>query len=41
MSRFEQESGECMLNGCIFEIDDKTGLTQNVKSLYIKNINEI
>ena len=31
MSRFEQESGDCMLNGCIFDVDDKTGLTKSVK----------
>ena len=31
MSRFEQASGECMINGCIFDIDDKTGLTKSVK----------
>lgn len=34
MSRFEQASGECMLNGCIFEIDDTTGLTNSVKLIY-------
>lgn len=34
MSRFEQASGECMLNGCIFDIDDKTGLTKSVKRIY-------
>lgn len=34
-SRFEQESGECMLNGCIFEADEKTGLTTAVKRIYI------
>ena len=31
MSRFEQASGDCMLNGCIFDIDDATGLTKSVK----------
>lgn len=35
MSRFEQASGECMLNGCIFELDEKTGLTVSVKRIYI------
>ncbi len=35
MSRFEQASGDCMLNGCIFDIDENTGLTQNVQSIYI------
>lgn len=33
MSRFEQASGECMINGCIFDIDDKTGLTTSIKSV--------
>lgn len=31
MSRFEQASGSCALNGCIFDIDDNTGLTKSVK----------
>lgn len=31
MSRFEQASGDCMLNGCVFEIDDNTALTKSVK----------
>lgn len=31
MSRFEQASGECMLNGCIFDIDEDTGLARAVK----------
>ncbi len=35
MSRFEQASGECMLNGCIFEVDENTGLTKEIISLYI------
>ncbi len=34
MARFEQASGECMLNGCIFDIDDTTGLTKSVKLIY-------
>ncbi len=34
-SRFEQASGKCMLNGCIFEADEKTGLTTAVKRIYI------
>ena len=34
MSRFEQASGNCMLNGCIFDIDEKTGLTKSVKPIY-------
>ncbi len=34
-ARFEQESGDCMLNGCIFELDEKTGFTKSVKTIYI------
>ncbi len=34
MSRFEQASGDCMLNGCIFDVDEKTGLTKSVKLIY-------
>ncbi len=34
-SRFEQASGKCMLNGCVFETDQKTGLTKSVKSIYV------
>lgn len=34
MSRFEQASGECMINGCVFELDDNTGLTKSVKLIY-------
>lgn len=34
MSRFEQASGECMLNGCIFDIDETTGLAKSVKLIY-------
>lgn len=36
LSRFEQESGSCMLNGCIFEIDENTGLTVSVKRIHIQ-----
>lgn len=32
-TRFNAASGECMLNGCIFEIDEKTGLTVSVETL--------
>lgn len=35
MSRFEQASGRCMLNGCIFDIDEHTGKTKNAQSIYI------
>ena len=34
MSRFEQASGKCMLNGCVFDLDDSTGLTTSVKLIY-------
>lgn len=34
-SKFEQESGACMLNGCIFDADEKTGLTRSVKRVHI------
>lgn len=34
MSRFEQASGECMINGCVFDLDDNTGLTKSVKLIY-------
>lgn len=34
MSRFEQASGKCMLNGCVFDIDDTTGLAKTVKLIY-------
>ncbi len=33
--KFEQESGKCMLNGCIFDADEKTGFTRAVKPIYI------
>lgn len=35
MSRFEAADGEAMLNGCIFEIDKKTGKTVSVEQIYI------
>jgi metallophosphoesterase (TIGR00282 family) len=34
MSRFEQACGECMLNGCVFDVDDTTGFTKSVKLVY-------
>lgn len=34
MSRFEQASGDCMLNGCVFDIDENTTLTKSVKLIY-------
>ena len=33
MSRFEQASGESMLCGCVFDIDDSTGFTKSVKPI--------
>ena len=35
MSRFEQASGKCMFNGCIFDVDDTTGLVKDIKRIYI------
>lgn len=32
--KFIQADGKCMLNGCIFEIDDKTGLAKWAKRVY-------
>lgn len=34
MSRFELADGPCMINGCIFEIDEKSGKTVAVKPIY-------
>lgn len=34
MSRFELADGPCMINGCIFEIDEKTGKTIGVTPIY-------
>lgn len=35
LAKFEQATGRCMLNGCIFDCDDKTGLTKSVRQIYI------
>ena len=35
MSKFELADGDCMLNGCIFEIDEETGKTIKVERIYI------
>ncbi|MBE6786788.1 MAG: TIGR00282 family metallophosphoesterase [Ruminococcaceae bacterium] len=35
MSKFELANGECMLNGCIFEVDEKTGKTVLIERIYI------
>ncbi|MBO4693910.1 MAG: TIGR00282 family metallophosphoesterase [Clostridia bacterium] len=32
--KFLQASGKCMLNGCIFDVDDNTGLTRTVERIY-------
>ncbi len=34
MSKFALADGECMLNGCIFEIDDNTGKTVKIERIY-------
>ena len=34
-SKFEFADGECILNGCIFEIDNKTGKTVAIERIYI------
>ncbi len=36
MSRFELADGPCILNGCIFEIDEKTGKTLSVAPIWIE-----
>ena len=35
MSKFELANGECSLNGCIFEIDEKTGKTTRIERINI------
>lgn len=35
MSKFELADGDCMLNGCIFEIDEQSGKTIAVERIYI------
>ena len=35
MSKFELSNGKCMLNGCIFEVDENTGKAVNVERIYI------
>lgn len=34
MSRFELASGPCMINGCVFEINEKSGKTEKVIPIY-------
>ena len=34
--KFLQAEGECMLNGCVFDIDDNTGLTKGIHRVYRK-----
>ena len=35
MSKFVLAEGKCMLNGCIFDIDENTGITQKIERIYI------
>ena len=35
MSKFELADGSCMLNACIFEIDEKSGKTINIERINI------
>ncbi len=35
MSKFELSDGECILNGCIFDIDERSGKTLAVERVYI------
>lgn len=35
-SKFEAAEGECMMNGCIFDIDKKTGLCSNAEAVNIR-----
>lgn len=35
MSKFQLADGKCSLNGCIFEIDNKTGKTVNIERICI------
>lgn len=35
MSKFELANGECMLCGCIFDVDDSTGKTLNIERICI------
>lgn len=35
MSKFELADGECILNGCIFEIENATGKTIKIERIYI------
>ncbi len=36
--KFELANGKCKLNGCIFEIDENTGLTTNIHSITINEL---
>ena len=35
-AKFELADGECILNACIFDIDNKTGITRDIKRINIK-----
>ena len=39
MSKFLLADGYCMLNGCIFDIDNKTGKTVGIERIYIDGKN--
>lgn len=39
MSKFLLADGDCMLNGCIFDIDNKTGKTVGIERIYIDGKN--
>jgi calcineurin-like phosphoesterase len=35
-ARFDTAEGECMMNGCIFEIENKTGKVLNIEPVTIE-----
>ena len=35
-SRFDNNEGECMLNGCLFEIDKQSGKTVSIQRINIR-----
>lgn len=35
-ARFDYASGDCYMNGCIFEVDDKTGKTLSVERINVR-----
>ena len=34
--KYKLAEGEAMLNGCVFEIDDKTNKTVSIKRVYVE-----